>query len=114
MSIAKGPSSKEKFKFYDIAEIQGQSECVTEENVSDGKEVTENINDRSETESASVENPLNTHRTASNETTLVSEISNIINDENVITALGQGKKPVSILSDEFCEEQAFSYLLPRG
>ena len=33
------------------------------------------------------------------------EIPNIINDENVIVALGQGKTPVSILSDKFCEEQ---------
>ena len=26
----------------------------------------------------------------------------------------QGKKPVSILSNEFYEEQAFPYLLPKG
>ena len=80
------------FKFSDIAEIQGQSECVTEKNVSDRKESTKNINDRSETEFASVEDPLNMHRIASNETTLVSDIPNIINDENVIIALGQGKR----------------------
>ena len=49
------------------------------------------------------------HRTASNETALVSEISFIINDENV-----KEKKPVSILSDEFCKEQAFLHLLPKG
>ena len=54
------------------------------------------------------------HRTASNEIALVSEVPYIINDENVIIAPGQGKKPVSILSDEFCEEQAFPYLLPKG
>ena len=30
-------------------------------------------------------------RTASNKTTLVSEIPNTINEENVTTALGQGK-----------------------
>ena len=45
------------------------------------------------------------HRTASNETTLVSEIPNIINEENVII--------VSILSYEFCEKQSFPYLLPN-
>ena len=49
-------------------------------------------------------------RTASNETTLASKIRNIINEENVIIAPGQGKKPISILSDEFCEEQAFPIL----
>ena len=59
------------FKFSDIIEIQGQSECVTEKNVSDRKEMTENINDRSEIELASVEDPLNMHKTASNETTLI-------------------------------------------
>ena len=101
------------FKFSDIVEIQGQSECVADKNVSHRKESTENINDRSETEFASVEDPLNMHRTASNKTTLVSDIPNIINDENVIIAPGQGKKPASFLRDDFCEEQAFPYLLPK-
>ena len=53
------------------------------------------------------------HKTASNETTLVSEITNIINNENIIIAAGQEKKTASILSDESCEEQAFTYLLPK-
>ena len=72
------------FKFSDIVEIEGQSECVTGKYVSDKKEMTENINGRSETQFALVEDPLNMHRTASNETNLVSEILNIINEENVI------------------------------
>ena len=50
--------------------------------------MTENINSRSETKFASVEDHLNMHRTASSETTLVSEIPNITNDENVIIAPG--------------------------
>ena len=33
---------------------------------------------------------------------------------NNIIAPGQGKKTVSILSDGFCKEQAFPYLLPKG
>ena len=41
---------------------------------------------------ASVEDPLNMHITTSNETNLVSEIRNVINEENVIAAPGQGKK----------------------
>ena len=45
------------------------------------------------------------HRTASNEATLVSEIPNVINEENVTIASGQGKNTVSILHDEFCEKQ---------
>ena len=44
----------------------------------------------------------------------MSEIPNIIDQENVIIAPGQGKTPVSILSDKFCEEQAFPHLLPEG
>ena len=42
----------------------------------DGKEINDLEN---ETEYASVEDPLNMHITASNETTLISEIPNIIN-----------------------------------
>ena len=54
------------------------------------------------------------HRTGSNKTALVSEIPSMINDENIIILQGEGKKPVSILNDEFCEDQAFPYLLPKG
>ena len=75
--------------------------------------MTENINDRSETEFASVEDPLNMHKTPSNETTRAIEIPNIINEENIIIVGGQEKKPASILSDEPCKKQAFPYLLPK-
>ena len=56
--------------------------------MSDGKEMTGNINERSETEFASVEDSLNMHRATSNETTLVSEIPNKISDGNIIIAPG--------------------------
>ena len=71
--------------------------------------MSENINGtRSETEIASVvENHVKMHRAASNDTTLLAEIPNIINEENVIVASEQGTTPVQILSDEFYEEQAF-------
>ena len=49
------------------------------------------------------------HRTGSNETALVSEFPYIINDEHVIIASGPRKKPVFILSDEFCEEHLFIF-----
>ena len=39
-------------KFSDIVQIQGKSECLTEKIVSDKKEMTENIYDRSEIEFA--------------------------------------------------------------
>ena len=45
---------------------------------------------------------------------LVFEIPNTINEENVINAPGQEEKQsVSILGDEFCEEQTFLHLLPK-
>ena len=44
------------------------------------------------------------NRTGSNKKALVSEIPSMINDENVIISQGEGKKTVSILNDEFCED----------
>ena len=106
--------SEEMLNFFDIVGVQGETESVLEKNISDEKEMRKNINGtKSETEFASVEVPLNMHRSVSNETTLVSEIANTINKRNVLIATRQGKTPVSVLSDEFCEEQAFPYLLPK-
>ena len=51
--------------------------------------MTENINDGSETVSALIDDLLNMLITALNETTLVSEIPNIIHEENVIIAPGK-------------------------
>ena len=48
ISIAKDLSSEDMFKLTDIVEIQEQSECVSEKIVSDRKESTENVNQRSE------------------------------------------------------------------
>ena len=42
-------------------------------------------------------------RTASNRVTLISEIPNIIKEENAIAALEQGKQSVPILIYKFCE-----------
>ena len=49
-----------------------------------------------ETKYGSVEDPLSMYKTTSNEKALVSEIPYLANDENVIIALGQGKKSVLI------------------
>ena len=54
------------------------------------------------------------HRTASNEATLISEISKIVNEENLIILPRQSKILVSILHDKVCEVQAFPSLLPKG
>ena len=59
-------------------------------------------------------NPLNGHRAAGYETTLVPEITWIIEDDNVIMAPGQGKTPMSVLNDDHCEELAFPYLFSTG
>ena len=110
ISIAKGLSSEDMLKFSDFVEMQGGTEKGTAEIICNAKE---NVNE-TETEYASVEDPLNIHRTASNETTLVSDIPNIVNNENIIFAPSQEKTPVSVLIDEFCGEQTFPYLLPTG
>ena len=83
-------------KLSDIDEIQGQFEYINEKNDSDGKEMSENINDRSETEFALVQDPLNMHRTASDETILISGIPNIINKK--ILLWHQGRARISIFS----------------
>ena len=80
----------------DIAEIQGQFECINKKNDSDRKEMSKNINDRSETEFALVQDPLNMHRTASDETILISDIPNIINKKMLL--LHQGRARTSIFS----------------
>ena len=58
--------------------------------MSNGKEIIYKIND-TETENASVEFPLNMHRTESSEATFASEIPNIINKKTVNIAPGQEK-----------------------
>ena len=70
ISIAKGLSSEHIFKFSEIHETQERKKSVTEKITSDGKETSENMNDI-EIGYASVEDPLNIHRSASNQTTLV-------------------------------------------
>ena len=61
------------------------------------------------------EDPLNSFRTHANETLLVSEIPNmVIDDENTILAPGEGKIPYSLINDEKCEELAHPHLFPTG
>lgn len=64
--------------FSEVFEIQEQNKNVTEKNISDRKQTTENRNDI-EIEYASVEDTLSMDRNASNETTLISDIPNLIN-----------------------------------
>ena len=75
--------------------------------------MSEGIND-TETKYASVEDFLNMHRIASNETTLVSEIPYMTNEENDTITPREGKILISVLDDKLCEEQVFPYLLRKG
>ena len=64
---------------------------------------------------ASVVNPLDVHRTVSNETIMMSKFPIDINNERTVSvAPGEGRKPLSIFEDENCEEMAFPHLIPTG
>ena len=51
------------------------------------------------------DDPLNLYRVAPNEIALISEIPGIIDEDNITVAPGQGKSPLSILRDDYCEEK---------
>ena len=55
------------------------------------------------------ENPLDEHRTASNETIMASKILLQVDDDSITVAPGEGKKPISIFEDTNCEEMAFPH-----
>ena len=79
------------FRFSDIIEIQGENKTVTEKRIFNRTEMNESINN-TETGYGLVEVPLSMHRSVSNETTLISEIPNIVTEENAIIAPGQKQK----------------------
>ena len=77
ISVTKCLSGEDMLNFSDINENQKETESV----ISNGKEMNTNNNEnKSEAEYASVEDPLNMHRTSTNKTTLIFEITNIINE----------------------------------
>ena len=99
------------FRFSDIIEIQGENKTVTEKGIFNRTEMNESINN-TETGYGLVEVPLSMHRSVSNETTLISEIPNIVTEENVIIAPGQKQtkkknKTVPILFEEFVKSKHF-------
>ena len=59
------------------------------------------------------ENPLDQFRTSANETCLISNIP-CEDNECINIAPGEGKKTVSVFSDQYCEELAHPYLFPTG
>ena len=69
----------------------------------------ENEND----ENLEEENPLNNDRVNSDEMCVVPNIYN--DDSNTLEiAPGENKSPLSFFNDDFCEEQAFPFLFPKG
>ena len=72
------------------------------------------INDENEDDFAEDDNPLDDLRVGSTETMLISTIPYSVEEENVIIAPGENKKPISLLLGQYCEEFAFPYLLPKG
>ena len=60
-------------------------------------------------------NPLSEFKTPSMETTFVSEIPSVCEmEEGIVLTPGEGKKPVSIPNDKFCEELGHPHLFPIG
>ena len=60
------------------------------------------------------EDPGNLDRTATAEASLISEVLHLVDENKIILAPGQNETPLSILSDDHCEELAFPHLFPGG
>ena len=108
---------KRKNKFYEDISISHSLSSQEILNLPDISAIGETVENNWIVENEnfeSVDDPLNAHKAAWYETTLVPEIPRIIEEDNVIIAPGQGKTPVSILNDDHFEELAFSYLFPTG
>lgn len=73
---------------------------------------------QNETSCALIEDPLNVHKNASNEITLVSQVSSLIDQENAVLVLAQGKTLVndvkSVLNDGICDKLQCPCLLLEG
>ena len=70
-------------------------------------------NDKSE-DLEEVDDLLDQYRTGASDSVLIPTIPCQINEENVTIAPGEGINPVSILTDQNCEELAHPHLFPNG
>ena len=61
-------------------------------------------------------NPLAQFKTVSDEATIVvSEVPTASDiEEAIVITIGEGKQPVLLLGDEFCEQLVHPYLFPMG
>ena len=71
------------FRFFDIVKVQRVKESITEKIIFDSTQISQSITD-TKTRYASVESPLSMHRTASNDTILISGIPNIIVNKEIV------------------------------
>ena len=78
-SFQKFSQVRQKINFPSIDENEDVFDSIHKKNISN------------KTVYGSIEDSLSMHRTCSNETAVVSDISHITDDENVIIAPGQGK-----------------------
>ena len=60
------------------------------------------------------ENPLDEYRAGANESSLTSIVPHQINENDITLAPGEGKSPISMITDENCEELSFPHLFPSG
>ena len=61
------------------------------------------------------EDPLSKFSAPSVETTIISEVpSNCELEQEITVAPGEGKQPILVLNDKFCEELAHPHLFPSG
>ena len=60
------------------------------------------------------ENPLDKYRAGANESSLTSIVPHQINENDITLAPGEGKSPISMITDEKCEELSFLHLFPSG
>ena len=75
----------------------------------------ENVKIARDTTCEEGEMPLDEFQSPSLETTITTEIPTVDNiEQSIAIAPGEGKKPISILNDIYCEEMAHPHLFPTG
>ena len=82
-------------------------------NIEIDSEFSETQNDGPDVLQKEVENPLDAYRVGSDTSVLRSNIPSQIEEESIVLH-GEGKRPLSILTDEKCEQIAFPYHFTIG
>ena len=89
---------------------EGYDDCMTQYS---GKTQDENAETVEESPLEEGENPLAVSHSPLLETTITMETPTICElKESIVIATGEGKKPISILNDIYCEEIAHPHLFP--